>query len=552
MNSPQSRLKECLLATLLAFLLASNAALATQAKAAKDSAETDLTNAVRVETIQETTAALSADDMEGRGTAQAGGDRAAQYIADRFAKIGLKPLGAKDSYLQRIKFRETEVLPESALKIGDETLKLGPDFVVTPPISGERRASGRLVFIAYGIVSSALNRNDLGAGNLNGSVVVMIQGPPKNVDRASWKKAHAQSAILGSLVRQGVSGFIFVNNGTEQHPYSETSDYLTRRQVELANEEEVPETVPPFLMVSNGTAEKLFAGSGVSFSEALALAERERFSPISLKRSASITVRLKKGKGAGSNVVGFLEGSDPVLKAEAVVYTAHYDAWGMTNGNRVFHGAADNGLGVGQLMAVAEAFASSHVRPRRSIIFLAVTGEEHGLYGSQYWVDNPTWKLKKVAADLNFDGMGTEVYGPVGTLVGYGAEHSSLGELLGSVASTAGLKIIPDPMPDEKTFYRSDHYSFAKKGVPSLMLLGAPAGAPSVWIERMKVWEKTDYHQATDTIRPDWNWDGPKAVAAIGAVIGFRVANSDQLPSWLPSSPFNRERGTNAEPPPEP
>jgi Zn-dependent M28 family amino/carboxypeptidase len=271
-----------------------------------------------------------------------------------------------------------------------------------------------------------------------------------------------------------------------------------------------------------------------------------------LKKSASITVRLRKGKGAGSNVVGFLEGSDPVLKSEAVVYSAHYDAWGVTNSNRVYHGAADNGLGVGQLMAVAEAMAQATARPRRSIIFLAVTGEEYGLYGSQYWVDNSTWKLKKVAADLNFDGMGTEVYGPVGTLVGYGAEHSSLGEILNNIAGAAGLKIIPDPMPDEKTFYRSDHYSFAKRGVPSLMLLGAPAGDTSLWIDRMKKWEKADYHQPTDTIRPDWNWDGPKTVAAIGAVMGLRIANDDQLPSWLPSSPFNRERGTNAAPPPEP
>jgi Zn-dependent M28 family amino/carboxypeptidase len=157
-----------------------------------------------------------------------------------------------------------------------------------------------------------------------------------------------------------------------------------------------------------------------------------------------------------------------------------------------------------------------------------------------------------VAANLNFDGMGTEVYGPVKTVVGYGAEHSSLGQLLNEIASSFGIKVIPDPMPDEKSFYRSDHYAFVKKGVPSLMLLGAPEGETSRWIERMKKWEKTDYHQPTDVIRADWDWTGPRTIAQVGVVMGSRIANGEQMPAWLQNSVFNRERGTNAPPPEEP
>ncbi|HLE64112.1 MAG TPA: M28 family peptidase, partial [Pyrinomonadaceae bacterium] len=115
-----------------------------------------------------------------------------------------------------------------------------------------------------------------------------------------------------------------------------------------------------------------------------------------------------------------------------------------------------------------------------------------------------------------------------------------------------GLKVIPDPMPEEKAFYRSDHYFFVKKGIPGLMLLGAPEGEVKAWVDRMKLWEKTDYHQPTDTIRPDWNWDGPKTMASVVVVLGLRVANQDQMPAWFPTSPFNRERGTNQPPPPEP
>jgi Zn-dependent M28 family amino/carboxypeptidase len=305
-------------------------------------------------------------------------------------------------------------------------------------------------------------------------------------------------------------------------------------------------------MVSNQTAEKLFAASGVTYAQALEQAEGSSFAPINLKQTAKIVVRMKKGRSTGSNVIGVLEGSDPKLKNEAVVYTAHYDAYGVGADKRIYHGAADNALGVAEMLAVAEALSQAQTRPRRSIIFMAVTGEEYGGYGSDYWVKNPTWKIKQVAADINFDGMGTEVYGPVKTLVGFGAEHSSLGGLLGDVATASGLRVIPDPMPEEKAFYRSDHYFFVKKGVPALMLLGAPEGDAKNWIERMKTWEKTDYHQPTDTIRPDWNWDGPRTMAALGLVLGWRVANSDQMPAWLPTSPFNRERGTKEPAPPEP
>ena len=508
--------------------------------------------AIKVETIKEVVADLSADDMQGRGTMQAGGDKAASYIADRFAKFGLKPLGDNKSYLQAIKFRETQYLAETSFQVGEESLKLGSDYFLSPVPSGDKSASGEMIFVAYGLTSSVPKRNDLAGINVNGKLVVMLEGPPKIVSKKSWKTAKAQVSILRSLIMQEAAGIVFVNTGTEEHPYSEMADYLTRRRLQRADNEELPSFLPPFITISNEAATRLFADSGTTFTDALAKAETESFKPFSLKRSAKLTVRLKKAKGSSNNVVGLLEGSDPKLKTEALVYSAHYDAFGVGADNRIYHGAADNGLGVGEMLAVAEAFAQAPARPRRSIIFMAVTGEEYGGYGSDYWVKNPTWKIKQVAANLNFDGMGTEVYGPVKTLIGYGEEHSTLGVLLRTVATAQGLTVIPDPMPEEKSFYRSDHYFFVKKGVPGLMILGAPGGDVAAWTKRMKQWEKTDYHQPTDIIRPDWNWQGPQTLATLGAVMGMRIANSEQMPSWLPQSPFNRERGTSEEPPPEP
>ena len=516
------------------------------------SAERDLAKGIKSETIHEVVAALSADEMEGRGTAQPGGDKAANYIAERFGKLNLKPLGEKNSFLQPIKFRESEFLPETSFKLGDQSLKMGPDFVIEPPYSGDKNVSGPMVFIAYGLVSNVPKRNDVAGVDFKGKVVVLMQGPPSFVTKAAWKKADIEIELMRGLVAAGVAAIVFINHGREEHPYSEMADYLVRRQIERADSEEMPSFLPPFVHIGDEAADKLFANSGVTRKEALAKAEAEGFAPINLKQTAKITVRMKKGKGVSSNVIGLMEGSDPKLKSEAVVFSAHYDAYGVSSDHRIYHGAADDGLGVGEMIAVAEAFAQAPVKPKRSLIFMAVTGEEYGGLGSDYWVKNPTWKIKQTAADLNLDGMGTEVYGPVKVVVGFGAEHSSLGKVLDEVATAEGLKIIPDPMPDEKAFYRSDHYFFVKKGIPGIMLMGAPAGDQQVWIDRMKQWEKTDYHQPSDTIRPDWNWDGPRTIAEVMGVMGLRVANDAEMPAWVKSSPFNRERGTNEPAPPEP
>lgn len=543
-------------ASLLSLLLLSTGfaqqPAATVAGPALTAEEQALSAGIKVETIKEVVSTLSAEEMQGRGTMQAGGDKAANYLADRFAKLGLKPLGNKESYLQPIKFRETQLLPETSFKVGEENLTLGRDYVLSPLPSGDKSSSGELIFVAYGLVSTVPKRDDLAGTNLQGKMVVLLQGPPKSVTKAAWKEAKAHTLVMRSLILQGAAGLIFINTGTDEHPYAEMADYLTRRQIERADSEEMPAFLPPFITLGNEAAARLFADSGSTFSEALTKADTEGFRPFSLKKSAKVSVKLKKAKGTSNNVVGLLEGSDPKLKAEALVYTAHYDAYGMAADNRMYHGAADNGLGVGEMLAVAEAFSQLGTRPRRSIIFLAVTGEEYGGHGSDYWVNNPTWKIKQVAADLNLDGMGTEVYGPVKTLVGYGAEHSTLGTLLKAVAMAQDLNVIVDPMPEEKSFYRSDHYYFVKKGVPGIMILGAPAGEVSAWTKRLKEWEKTDYHQPTDVIRPDWNWEGPRTLAILSAIMGMRIANSDQMPSWLPKSPFNRERGTNEPPPPEP
>ena len=546
------------LALLLAILLATSTAFGWPQSAAPavtralSSAEQKLVDNITVASLKETVNALAADEMQGRGTGQPGGDKAAAYLADRFAKLGLRPLGDKNTYLQPIKFRETQFLPQTVFTAGNQNLKFGTDYFVAPPLSGDKNINAKMFFVGYGISLPFLQRNDLGDLDLRGKIVVLRDGPPPGIAKEQWKKVHAQINVWRGLIARGASAIVTVGQDTETLTFAELADYLTRRQIEPEGEQEMPDGLPPFITISEPAAEKLFAASGVTRDEAFTKAKGTDFKPIDLQQNGTITVKLKKAKGVGNNVVGLLEGSDPKLKSEAIVYSAHYDAYGLSADNRIYHGAADNALGVAEMLAIAESMSKAETKPRRSIIFLAVTGEEYGGYGSDYWVKNPTWKIKQVAADLNLDGMGTEVYGPVKVLVGYGAEHSSLGSLLNEVAAASGLKVIPDPMPEEKSFYRSDHYFFVKRGIPGIMVLGAPEGAVESWTDRLKKWEKTDYHQPTDVVRPDWDWTGPRTVASVMLLMGLRAANDEAMPAWTPGSVFNRERGTDKPAPPEP
>jgi Peptidase family M28 len=526
-----------------------SAATAPKPAATLTAAEKEAAARIKVETIKEVTAALSAKEMEGRGTAQAGGERAAKYIADRFAKLGLKPLGDAGTFLQAIKFSSSQPMADSSFKAGDAALKFGTEFIPAPPHMSElSEATGPLVFVTYGVVSPELKRDDLAGLDVKGKVVVMLSGKPKNVDEAAWKKSAGAQSVGMSLIGRGAAGLVIANVGSKQQPFSLIGMYLSRRRVALGDAPAVPFKIPPVILASNEGMEKLFAGTGLTYAEALIKAENGEIVSRELNKEASISIKVKKEAATGSNVVGVLEGSDPKLKDQAVVYTAHYDAYGIDSEGRIFPGAADNALGVGEVVAMAEAFTKSPTKPRRSVIFLAVTGEEHGLLGAEYWVAHPTWPLEKVAANLNFDGIGTEVYAPVKSVVGFGAEHSDLGPVLEAVVTANGGQMAQDPLPEEGIFYRSDHYAFVKKGVPALMLLGGPEGEVKPWIARAQKWMEVDYHQPGDIIRPDWHWDGARTVAVIGLITGLRIANAEAMPVWLQSSPFNKPRGAQPAP----
>jgi hypothetical protein len=502
---------------------------------------------IKLETIRSITTTLSSKEFEGRGTAQPGADKAAQYLADQFARLGLKPAGENGTYLQPIKFRTAQVLPESSVKIGDVVLRHGDDYVILPPYTSEKvDVTGGVVFAGYGVVSPQLNRDDLAGLDLKDKIVIISGGQPAGVDTASWQRVTSPQSRAMNILGRGAVAMIVANAGSPAQPFSTIANYLSRRRVSLASSPTMMFKIPPIVLAGDAAMERIFAGSPMTFAQTLEKAKTGESVSRDLGKTATLALRFKLAEATSSNVAGLLEGSDPKLKEEAVVYTAHYDAYGIEADGRIFPGAADNALGTATITAIAEAFAKAFPkpasRPRRSIIFLAVTGEEYGLYGAEYWVRHPTWPLQKVAANINFDGIGTEVYGPVKRVVGFGAEHSDLGAVFEDVTVATGNMVTADPLPEENAFVRSDHYAFVKQGVPALMLLGGPAGDPALWIPRMKKWLETDYHAPTDTVKPDWDWTGPQTLAKVGLIIGLRVANTQAMPAWLPSSRFNKPR----------
>src|ERR1041385_3630100 len=518
------------------------------------SIEQAATAQVKSDTIREVVTTLSSKEMEGRGSAQAGGERAAQYLAEKFAKAGLKPPGGEPSYQQQIKVDGQTLLPDTQLKVGSNTFRFKQDFGVAQPAYTElKEVSGPIAFVGYGVVSDELKRNDLAGVEVKDRIVIVLSGKPRGVNAKLWNRESAQRVVFGRLIKQGAAGFIVVYDGDAAR-FPTAAALISNRSVSLS--EPIKGTtlparwslelladeykLPPSVLISESVAEKIFAGHADSFAEVKRKAELGQFVSRTLDETASISPRVKHETGATTNVIGLLEGSDPKLKHEALVYTAHYDAFGIDTEGNIYAGASDNALGVGKLVALAEAFGKLTAKPRRSIIFIATTGEEYGDLGAEYWLQHPTFPLARIAADINFDGSVLEVWGKLAFLLDIGFDISDLDQVVQSVAAASDIEIYPDPVPDEGFFYRSDHYAFIKKGIPAIFLVGGPDMNPNVLFARAREWQETRYHTPADVIEADWDWEGARMLGSFALVAGLRIANQETMPKWKPGSPYHR------------
>ena len=266
---------------------------------------------VTIATIKETTASLSSDDMQGRGTGQPGGDKAANWIADKFKSLGLKPAGDKGSYLQKVDFKET-VVEESSFKSGEESLSFGSDYALVPENNGNKDVSGSLVFVSFGIQAKSKDIDMLGGVNLSGKVVILTEGPPPGFPEKQWNDQKFGQAIRRSILVQQPAAIIAIGNGQGgEHPPEESIKYLSRRQISLPNEEGYPEGFPPIVYVSTSGAEKIFASAGTTLKDALTKGTARDFKAMDLKTKVRIIAKYKTSKVTSNNVAGYMEGSDP-------------------------------------------------------------------------------------------------------------------------------------------------------------------------------------------------------------------------------------------------
>src|SRR5262245_39337928 len=487
---------------------------------------------------------LADDKLEGRGTGTEGFAKAAAYVTDQFEKTGLQPAGEQGGYSQTVEFNVLQLdEANSSLAITQRgkpvPFEFGKDGFLSA--SGNAEAiEARAVFIGYGLKIPEVDYDDFAGVDLKDKIAVIVTGGPSSI--ATSVKAHYQSKEerLKNLAAAGAIGLITVPNpNAEEVLWSRVAGARFAQRMELKDAATAP--APKFALVVNPEhAEKIFASSGHTFEEvASALGSEKPLQHFPLAISVRAKTGVKRSTAQSLNLAAILPGSDALLKNECVAISAHLDHLGIgtpVKGDKIYNGAMDDASGIASLIEVARAMHDSNAKPKRSILFLAVTAEEKGLLGSQYYASHPTVQ-GPIVADLNMD-MYLPLF-PLKYLEVQGLGDSTLGDEITEVCQESGVTVQADKQPDHVRFIRSDQYSFIKKGVPSLAFkFGWLPGTPE---ERLfNNWYKDRYHgPADDTSQPV-----DKAAAAqfndILGKLALRVADAATRPTWKPASFFRR------------
>jgi Zn-dependent M28 family amino/carboxypeptidase len=519
---------------------------------------------IRPEAIRAHMRFLADDLLEGRGTGTRGYDLAAKYVAARFEALGLTPAGTGGGYFQPVPFlritTDTAKCSLALLRDGKRTeLKYGEDYLFTSGslATAEEQVTAPLVFAGFGVSAPELGYDDYAGLDVRGKIVVILSGAPATFPQDQRAYYSVNLLKLDMALSRGAVAILGILTPTDARrlPWESFVHVVKAPSYQWLTEAGVPYRARPQVrgmgVLSSPTAESLFAAAPHSLAEVFKTAETGRPQAFALPAQASLHTVSERERAESPNVAALLRGSDPRLRDEVVVLTAHLDHLGIgepVGGDSIYNGAYDNASGVASLLEMANAFASLPTPPRRSVLFLAVTGEEHRLQGSEYFVHHPTVPRDKIVADINVD-MFLMLH-PLRDVIAFGAEHSSLGQTTEQAARRLGLAVSPDPAPEQVTFIRSDQFSFILEGIPSLFLnSGALSDDPAGGGPAIVQWLRTTYHQPSDDMSQTFDFEAGAKFVRMNFLVGYLVAQADEAPHWKPGDFFAEKHATGTAAP---
>ena len=500
-------------------------------------------------------ATLASDEMRGREAGTPDFDRAADYVVAQFEAAGLTPGGTDGGWFQPVPLVTMGVDSGTLTITRDGTataLRAGADIAFAPSISKPiRPVAGEVVFAGYGIDAADTGYDAYAGLDVAGKIVAVLVGAPKDAPEAIGDEWGGIGAKTRAAFARGASGVLLIESAQQRErvPFSVIVNYLARGQTMLAPEGEAATAGDPLGMLSQEGAAKLFTGSGIDFAAVLAADANGGAMPTgALGATVEGRVLTKSRQFESRNVIGVIPGSDPTLATQYIVLSAHLDHVGVgrpdASGDTIYNGAMDNAIGVATVIEVARRCTSEGVQPLRSLMFVALTAEEKGLLGASYMAAHPPVpEGSQLVADINFD-MPIMTY-PIEDVVVLGEEHSTLGETARQSAHAVGLEVVPDPLPQENFFVRSDHYSFVQAGIPAISIDTGPGGEGAAAIRDFL---DNHYHKPSDEVDLI-NWQSAAKFVDLCFDIVRRAGPAAERPAWNPGDEYGvRYNGYGATP----
>jgi Zn-dependent M28 family amino/carboxypeptidase len=520
---------------------------------------------IEAQAILDRTKVISADEYEGRGPGTRGEELTVDYLEEEFRKLGLQPGNPDGTYVQNVPLvgiTATNTQPLTVAKPAHaQAFKWAEDVVAWTKRVTDSAAirNSDLVFVGYGVTAPEYKWDDFKDVDVKGKTIIVLVNDPQIPDPADPSKLDAKlfngnamtyygrwTYKFEEAARRGAAGaFVVHETGPAGYPFSVVQGNL-QEKFDLVTPDKNMGRAAIEGWITLDTAKQIFRMAGQDFDALKKQALSREFTPVPLGLKASLGLKNTMRTLDSRNVLAKVEGSDPALKDEYVVYTAHWDHLGIgapVNGDKIYNGALDNASGVSALLEIARAFAEVNPKPRRSVLFLMVTAEEQGLLGSEYYSVTPLYPLAKTLANINIDGVNQWGRTKDITVIGMGA--SDLDDYLRDAAADQGRTLRPDPEPEKGFYYRSDHFNFAKQGVTALYtdtgvdFIGKPADYSQ---QKRDEYTNTDYHQPSDEVKPDWDLSGAAEDAQLMFMVGYRVANADRFPEWKPGNEFRAKR----------